>query len=348
MSIRCEQCGHESDVRYRFCGMCGAKLPPPAAPSEPVAAKPPSGEPRRVSGPSFLGLADEPSSSVTYLLEDELSESHWGRSLILLIILVGIGAAAWHWRAELRTYVVARLAQRPSSNQSEQVSSPEAPISTSGSEVAPGMASAGPAPIEKPMTGVGDTVPTAQKAAAPASSPANSAVDNNQQPSTPAPATVPPSQTQANPTPPATEPAAKLEQNARGETASAKEEAPKHEPAVAKKSRSKVKETAPVSSDVDQLEAQGEKYLYGTGAPRNCSRAQTDLQAAAEQGSTKADTVLGTMYATGHCVARDLPLAYRWFARALQQDPNNARLQRDLQVLWNQMSADERQIAMRR
>jgi len=54
------------------------------------------------------------------------------------------------------------------------------------------------------------------------------------------------------------------------------------------------------------------------------------------------------MYATGHCVSRDLPLAYRWFAMALQHDPGNTRLQSDLQVLWNQMTADERQIAMRR
>jgi hypothetical protein len=346
MSIRCEQCGHESDVRYRFCGMCGAKLPPPQAPSEPAAAKPPSGEVQRVSGPSFLGLADEPSSGVTYLLEDELSERHWGRSLILIIILAGIGAAAWHWRAELRTYVVARLAQRPSSNQSEQVSSPEAPISTSSSEAAPGMASAGPAPVEKPMTGVGDTLPTAQKAAAPTGSPANTAAGNTQPPSTPAPAA--PAPTQANSTPPASEPVAKAVQNASEEAVPTKEEAPKPKPAVAKKSRPKVKETAPVTSEADQLEAQGEKYLYGTGVPRSCSRAQSDLQAAAEQGSSKADTVLGTMYATGHCVNHDLPLAYRWFARALEQDPNNARLQRDLQVLWNQMSADERQIAMRR
>ena len=137
-------------------------------------------------------------------------------------------------------------------------------------------------------------------------------------------------------------------QNASEEAVPTKEEAPKPKPAVAKKSRPKVKETAPVTSEADQLEAQGEKYLYGTGVPRSCSRAQSDLQAAAEQGSSKADTVLGTMYATGHCVNHDLPLAYRWFARALEQDPNNARLQRDLQVLWNQMSADERQIAMRR
>ena len=40
------------------------------------------------------------------------------------------------------------------------------------------------------------------------------------------------------------------------------------------------------------------------------------------------------MYATGHCVGRDLPTAYRWFARALHQEPQNSRISADLQVLW--------------
>jgi cytoskeletal protein RodZ len=357
MPVRCAQCGQESDVRYRFCGMCGAKLPPPPAPSEPVVARPASAEQRSVSGPSILGLSDEPSSSVTYLLDDELSESHWGRSLILLIILAAIGFAAWHWRAELRAYVVGRLTQHPSSNQSEQASAPEAPLSssaptsTSGSGGAPKAPESSLAPTEKPVTGAGDTLPAAQTPSAPPSSPANNTPANSQQPSTSAPAASAPAPAQSNQAPPPTEPAAKAVQNESGDTERAKEEVPKAESAVtnpAKKSKAKVNETAPADSEGEQIEAQGEKYLYGVGVPVNCGRAQTDLELAAGRGNSKANSVLGTMYATGHCVPRDLPLAYRWFARALQHDPNNVRLQRDLQVLWSQMSAEERQIAMRR
>ncbi len=37
----------------------------------------------------------------------------------------------------------------------------------------------------------------------------------------------------------------------------------------------------------------------------------------ARQSNPKAQTLLGAMYATGHCVGRDLPNAYRWFAKAL-------------------------------
>ncbi len=67
----------------------------------------------------------------------------------------------------------------------------------------------------------------------------------------------------------------------------------------------------------------------------------------ARQSNPKAQTLLGAMYATGHCVGRDLPNAYRWFAKALHGDPANSRLQRDLEVLWKQMTPEERLLAMK-
>ena len=67
----------------------------------------------------------------------------------------------------------------------------------------------------------------------------------------------------------------------------------------------------------------------------------------ARESNPKAQTLLGAMYATGHCVGRDLPTAYRWFARALHGDPGNSRVQRDLEVLWKQMTPEERQLAMK-
>ena len=97
----------------------------------------------------------------------------------------------------------------------------------------------------------------------------------------------------------------------------------------------------------DRLVADGEKYLYGRGAPEDCDRAQRNLQIAARNSNAKAQTLLGAMYATGHCVSRDLPTSYRWFAKALHGDPGNSRVQRDLEVLWNQMTPEERRLAMR-
>lgn len=314
---------------------------------------------RRVSGPSFLGLADEPTSSVTYLLEDELSESHWGRSLVLILVLAGIAAAGWHWRAPLRAYVEGRLAQHPSSNQNEQASSEQpGSASTSPSEIAPGTpgVSGGPSiEVDKPKTGAGDTtLPVPQNpppASNPAANAASSSATNQTAPAAgTAPAAAPASQAQtpaesssSSTTPPA---AANQQANAGSDTNTASSETPKPK-STAKKAKPTPSQATASNTDSDQLEAEGERYLYGTGVPANCGRAQTTLQAAAGQGSSKADSVLGTMYATGHCVNRDMPLAYHWFAKALREDPGNTRLQSDLQVLWNQMTPDERQLAAR-
>jgi TPR repeat protein len=98
---------------------------------------------------------------------------------------------------------------------------------------------------------------------------------------------------------------------------------------------------------MEDLEAEGEKYLYGNGVPQNCERARRSLLTAAGRSNGRAQSVLGTMYATGHCAPRDLPLAYRWFAKALHQDPQNGRIEEDLKVLWNQMTPDERNLALR-
>jgi hypothetical protein len=342
MNIRCDQCGYESDSRYRFCGMCGAKLPlPPSPGSEASVARPEREETNRpLSAPSFLGLSEEPTSSVTYLLEDELSTSHWKRSLVLILFLAVLGIAAWHWRTALRAYVTAKLQEPTNTNQVEVPT--EAPISTSASEVAPASPAAN-APLDKPATGVGDL---------PANPPQNSA------PPAANPATLPNPSPQSNGLAPAANAApaansapasnAAPDQTTQNQAQTAKEAAPKAEAQISNSTEPQVRKSAPLHNTGDQLEQDGERYLYGTGGVSpDCDRAQKDLLAAAGQGNAKAYSVLGTMYATGHCTSRDLPLSYHWFARALQQEPGNARLQRDLQVLWSQMTDEERQLAMR-
>ena len=93
-------------------------------------------------------------------------------------------------------------------------------------------------------------------------------------------------------------------------------------------------------------EIEGEKYLYGNGVPVNCDRAQKDLLAAAKHSSAKAQRELATMFATGHCAIRDLPLAYRWFARAQREAPHDHKIAAEMQALWDQMSPEERKLAM--
>ena len=81
MLVKCEKCGYENFPQHRYCGMCAAPLrvlgvsaasPLPAQPSLPPVqhaapkyeerpAPPPKEAPsRQVSGPSFLGLGQEP------------------------------------------------------------------------------------------------------------------------------------------------------------------------------------------------------------------------------------------------------------------------------------------------
>lgn len=71
------------------------------------------------------------------------------------------------------------------------------------------------------------------------------------------------------------------------------------------------------------------------------------LKAASAKSNPKARSTFGTMYATGHCVSRDLPTAYSWFALALHADPNNQVLEKDLNEVWSQMTPSERQVAIK-
>ena len=116
MRVCCAKCDNESDSRCRFCGVCGAQLPKPqpTPQTEPSAqSKPAREQVLPVGGSSLLpGLADEPDSSFAYLLEDDVSTSHCGRVLILVVLLGCIAAAVWHWRYDLRVWA-ARFSQRP-------------------------------------------------------------------------------------------------------------------------------------------------------------------------------------------------------------------------------------------
>ena len=363
MTLRCEQCGHENDSRYRFCGMCGAKLPlssrETAAPrTDPADSKPPA---KPVSGPSFLGLADDPSDPVSYLLEEEPSTGRWGRYLVLAVFIAGTTVAGWYWRQDLRSLASRFSGGPPATPSQETTNLTPAPAAASSSETS---ASPSATPSVVPPRGTGASNQAGPAGALSTTQP--EAPASNQAPtriastldsvaaSTPSPATESP---QTQPAPPqaaavpsdSSQPA---DSNSNDEASTQNSEVSRQEtltakPRAAVKASKSSGEQAPPSSESDALETQGEKYLYGNGVAANCALAQKSLLAAAERSSTRAQSVLGTMYATGHCATRDLPLAYRWFARALRQDPSNTRIEQDLKVLWGQMSQDERQLALR-
>jgi len=363
MYVRCTHCGYDNSPEYRFCGMCGASLAhPPAAEATPVKETPRSpksdnGQTEPVHGPSFLGLAEDPKVEFHYLYEDEQPKSRVGLILLLFIAFGAAGYLGWQWKHNGFPF------NRIGAGSGQQASA-------SPSEVAPASNSDQETHIDKPMTGMGEVLPTQpdQKG-------------QNQTKTGPTETDIPPqnagtAQNTGNQQNQASPQNAKANENT-GATASTNENAAEKQnaasdttpekteeanatppPGVDKASRvakepARIRATKPspvnppqvaTSPDAD-LELAGERYLYGNGVPQNCVRAESSLRNAAMHGNSKAQTVLGTMYATGHCVGRDLPSAYRWFARALHEEPQNSRISADLQVLWRQMTPQEKQLA---
>jgi hypothetical protein len=367
MLVKCEKCGYENFPQHRYCGMCAAELPSPTAATArpgpaPLRVPPPvirqtetappakkEKVPQQVSGPSFLGLGNEPAdtSSVSYLLEEDETTSHRGRNLILILLLAAVAAAAWHWRQDLRMAAArflsapARAANAGDSND-QQPNSPAPAASDSTAGATPANSLDAGTSAEKPSTVASPQVdaqtPLAQ-AQTPSGPPPTAGGTTGAAEATQA---APADQAQAANPPPASDSAAT--------TAVKPDESaePPSQPPVAPKSAKMAARAATASGlGVAEQEAEGEKYLYGNGVRENCARARSDLLAAAQHSNAQAQSVLGTMYATGHCATRDLPTAYRWFGRSLRQDPSNIRIEQDLKVLWTQMTPDEQKLALR-
>jgi hypothetical protein len=350
MSVQCIQCGHENNSQYRFCGMCGASLHPILPPVE---EPPRERAPRSVSGPSFLGLGDEPPRrNLDYLLEDEPPSSR-GRVFLALLLLVLIAVfLVWRWRRDGYPWAGAISGKSLSS---APAASPSTGADTSAEPPAP------TTPAEPPVTTSGaDHPPTTPETPATETidiGPSQSGAPSKAAGSAAPPSKTPETQTPANPAPGATDeaPPQPTDRSASDDSAAKPDDAsvPAAKPTPAKSvgtpspklSGTKDQPANSLPTNEDKLVSDGERYLYGTGVPQSCDRARKNLFTAAS--NAKAQSLLGAMYATGHCVNRDLPSAYRWFAKALHQEPGNERVARDLEVLWKQMTPAERQAAVR-
>lgn len=363
MYVKCTHCGYDNSPEYRFCGMCGASLAKPQA-AQPASLKEPSstaasgnGQTENVHGPSFLGLSQDPKVEFHYLYEDEQPRSHVGLIIFVLIMLGAGGYLAYQWKNNGFPFNHLNAASSSGSGGAQASASP--------SEVAPASNSDQSTHLDKPMTGAGDVLPTqpdqnaqTQTPGKPTETDIPPAQGQAQSQNAPAIQNSPPQQsananaTPAQPQTSAAQPKAENTQEAdatppTGVAAASKATRESPAPRTAKPAPSRAAQPAAAATSPDaDLEVSGERYLYGNGVPQNCARAEVSLRTAAMHGNSKAETVLGTMYATGHCVGRDLPTAYRWFARALHQEPQNGRISEDLQVLWRQMTPQEKQLAM--
>jgi hypothetical protein len=366
MSVRCPQCFYENEERYRFCGMCGIALPrigsaiepevkagrPAAAainsrPEPAIRASEPVREPVQekerapapVTGMSFLGLSQDqnpyPDRSLDYLLEDEPQPGRTRTYVALVLLLAAVVMLGWRWRHSgflSRPHPVVATAPTTATPNPQ-----DAPADTSAVPAATPSDSQTAASKTPTQTGHG----TPQESdLPPGSTPSTDAAKTQPAPADDQTSTATPADS-GNPTEQAVAPPA------------AAKPIPVKKPATTPRAvASRDVRVAAIPSQAatpeqDPIEAQGEKYLYGSGGvPQNCGLAQRSLLESAQRANPKAQSVLGTMYATGHCVGRDLPTAYRWFAKASHQAPNNARITRDLEVLWKQMTAGERQLAV--
>jgi hypothetical protein len=345
--------------------MCGAALRTEArTPAAPLVERPAPA--RNVDRYSILGLEDQSAATANhavdarrsqpdfyyssrhradYLLDDdEPSSSRWRIYLGVFVLLIAVGALAWQWQGFGYAAAVWSALSPASTRASHAMPATEAPVTAQNSP-------ATPAPDPTPATG-----PTSHATPAPAASLAPLAAEA--QPATAAAAAPPPSAApQDNPAdrvpPPeenAPEPAAPAPQPTRRALPDAAAEADSKsadstQPAAEPVSVS-TKLAAFSAADANQLFAEGQKYLYGNGVERDCGRALEDLRIAARLNA-EAASLLGTMYASGHCVGQNLAPAYRWYARALHRDPGNARYKTDLEVLWKQMTPQDKQAALR-
>lgn len=354
----CPKCGEVNSSTFRFCGMCGTLLdtrrsaatpvsvaenaPRIANVPDPLSPAPTENSSRAVnksaptiSGPSMLGL-DQPFSDEGTRIQserpsmDSLRETAFsglesfrepeqsrgkGRMLLLIALLAALGVAGW-WTYTNYLGVAGMRKPEPAPSNSG-VNPTEQPPSPNAAQAGPALDAGSPPP------------------------------------STPTPV-VPQSQTgNASSTPQVSD---KTTDASRQPSPEAKPAAPTtvvHAEKVAKKPAPSMTPTKPSISATPAADTgdaefrKGEAYLYGRGGAENCDEAVKNLKAASAKSNAKARSAFGTMYATGHCVPRDLPTSYLWFALALRIDPNNQILEKDLSAIWNQMTPPERQMATR-
>jgi hypothetical protein len=356
--VICFGCGEKNPDSYRFCGMCGGPLqaakpssgsdPARAAEPPPEQSSPPAPESRSenfpfsraerlakvapservppISGPSMLGL-NEPSldslrekafssADETYF-EPEARGPAWKRIFMTLVILGALGGAAW-WA--YTNYAQPGASTPPDSGAKQDAAANIPAASVPEKKEAPAPPVAVSAPTESAPAA--DTKKTAE----PANENESASADNTK---------AEPDKTIEKPQPPHEAPAVVVKPAAKAaarKVDTGTEKAVKTPPAV-------------VPAEGEALFRRGEAYLYGRGVAANCDQAIKYLKSASDKSHAKARSAFGTMYATGHCVPRDLPTSYRWFALALRIDPNNQILEKDLSAVWNQMTPPERQLA---
>lgn len=373
--LKCEACGNVNEPSYKFCGMCGIRVdrrtadrrgtgvsvrsvngsggnvmvaPPETAaasvsserttpvgrgesafeyPHQPSAApvfrnssvdRIERNEKSGIHGPSFLGLNDETEEDASYLMEDEQSSGSGLRKLVLLVILAAIvGLIFVQYRSSLHANPKAAPPPQPSPSvapqgQNQPSTAPPAVPDQSQAQPAnqsqPGGQNAAPAATDPASGGAPqDSAPASQ-----ASPDKSEALDRHMNPVNVA---------ERTPDPPLPD--------TKQETAATKAfDAP-----------------VPAEQKPSPLLIRAQQFLHGQGVEQNCEQGLLYLRAAAQKNEPAAAVQMGALYASGRCVHQDRVMAYRWFNSAHELEPANQWIQRNMDLLWGQMSEQERRLA---
>jgi hypothetical protein len=310
-----------------------------------------------ISGPSFLGLTDDSPSeddSADYLLEDE--EPSGGRagwyvfSLVAVAILATVGVL--EWRA-IKTgklsipFFSSSTAESPKT--ADQPTTGSTPAATSPSPAdTPSNPATSAANPSSGQTGADDTKPdqlTTDHSNAPAESkPPEDGSSSSAQPDQTADAEEQPATgtSESESTPSKAAPDKSTPEKIVEKSAAAASVSPREEKASKPKATRPEKIEEKPDPKTNRMLIAGEKYLYGRGVRRDCNQALIYFRAAASEDNGPAMSHLGAMYASGNCVRIDRATAYSWFVRAQEADPGNEWISRNLNMLWRDMSSQER------
>ena len=330
----CAYCSTHNPENNRFCGECGQPLvrQQVTVPAEEHHYQ------TTISGPSFLGLTDTSESDETnYLLEeDRPRRSHLGWFLFSTIAFAALAVVGWmEWQA-IKTGQIAvpwlkTTAAEPTPQQAAPPETATAAPSASASNP-PESVSASPAD-QKPQSDGTEAASSANSNMAASSKSADddtasSAKKSDEQ------------ATQESESRLAKEYGQRKANAASGENSSEDAEAPAAKPA----SKTKSVSATPKPPDPRQnpMLISGEKYLYGHGVRQDCNQALIYFKGAAESNNAPAMSHLGAMYASGRCVTPNRVMAYKWFARAGEVEPANQWISRSMNMLWRDMTPQER------
>ncbi len=340
-----------------------------------------------ISGPSFLGLSDRPQTWAAAVgVEDgeyAPRNYHWRAWFAVAVVLVFVGLGFLEWRSQvnqtdngpvevIRTKLrkihgaVAQMtgdSGTPSDNNSKpDMQVQEQPHAQPAQQPNPndvtGAATTGSAQSQQPADQSANNAqrPNAQTTPAPSNATPTPAAESTPDTSAKAPgvsAKQPAADTSAQQTVAAAKPPAKRIPDKTSD-ADATTKAP---PGAAEMMKAKNasdsaaeaawlwKATAKGNSDAPVQLA--DMYIQGSGVPRSCEQAVVLLKTAAEKENARARNRLASMYASGTCVQRNRVEAYRWLSSALTANPDSQWAQQNRDLIWQQMTPDERAAAQK-